>query len=185
MRKIVVSEFVSLDGVMEEPMWTFQFGTTQQDEFKRNELIAADALLLGRETYEGFAAAWPSAPEEEEPERMNNIRKHVVSTTLEEPLEWNNSTLLEGNVAEEVSMLKRQDGKDILVYGSGTLVNFLMHRGLIDEYRLMVFPVVVGTGKRLFEDGAETTVLELVDTKTFGSGVVVLTYRPAEKEGEE
>ncbi len=180
MRKIVVSEFVSLDGVMEEPMWTFEFGSPEQDDFKRNELIAADALLLGRETYEGFAAAWPSAPPEEEPERMNGIRKHVVSTTLEEPLEWSNSTLLEGDVAEAVSTLKRQDGKDILVYGSATLAGSLMEHDLVDEYRLMVFPVVVGKGRKLFESGVENKPLTLVDTQTFPTGVVVLTYEPGE-----
>ncbi len=182
MRKIVVSEFVSLDGVMEEPGWTFQFGSTEQDDFKRNELIAADALLLGRETYEGFAAAWPSAPAEEEPERMNTVRKHVVSTTLEEPLEWENSTLLMGGLADGVSELKRRDGKDILVYGSATLVGALMELDLVDEYRLMVFPVVVGSGKKLFEGGAENKPLTLVDTQTFSTGVVVLTYAPRRNE---
>ncbi len=110
---------------------------------------------------------------------MNGFPKHVVSTTLEEPLEWNNSTLIRGNVAEEVSELKRQPGKDILVFGSAYLVNALMRHDLIDELRLMVFPIVVGSGKRLFEVGLEETVLRLVDTTTFGSGVVVLTYQPA------
>ncbi len=175
MRKVVVSEFVSLDGVMEEPMWTFQFGTTEQNNFKRDELIAADALLLGRTTYEGFAAAWPSAPEDEEPERMNGIRKHVVSTTLEEPLEWENSTLLEGDLAEEVSKLKRQDGKDILVYGSATLVGALMEHDLVDEYRLMVFPVVVGSGRKLFEGGVEKKRRKRGETKKVKNGGGVTT----------
>lgn len=180
MRKVVVSEFVSLDGVMENPSWTFPFGTTEQNDFKRDELIAADALLLGRVTYEGFAAAWPNAPEEEEPEQMNTVRKHVVSTTLEGPLEWENSTLLEGGLAEGVSKLKREDGKDILVYGSATLVGALMEHGLVDEYRLMVFPVVVGSGRRIFEGGVENLPLKLTDTKTFPTGVVVLTYEPGD-----
>jgi dihydrofolate reductase len=114
---------------------------------------------------------------------MNGYPKYVVSTTLEEPLEWSNSTLIKGNVAEEVSRLKQQPGKDILVFGSGDLVNTLMQHGLIDEYRLMVFPVVVGSGKRLF-DNIETTVLRLVETKTFGSGVVVLSYRPTVEKAE-
>jgi dihydrofolate reductase len=150
--------------------------------------------LLGRVTYEGFAAAWPNMMEQYEgprraelgeyAEMMNGYPKYVVSTTLEEPLEWNNSTLIKENVAEEVSNLKQQPGQDILIFGSADLVNTLMQHDLIDEYGLMVFPVVVGSGKRLFRDGSDTTVLRLVETKTFGSGVVVLTYRPATKEAE-
>ena len=115
---------------------------------------------------------------------MNGYPKYVVSTTLQEPLEWNNSNLIEGNLAEEVSRLKQQPGNDLLFFGSADLVNALMQHDLIDEYRLMVFPVVVGGGKRLFRDGIETTDLELVETKTVGSGVLVLTYRPAGKEAE-
>jgi len=184
MRKVVVSEFVSLDGVIEEPSWTFQFSSEEQQKFKFDELFASDALLLGRVTYEGFAAAWPSATDEEGfADRMNGLPKYVVSTTLEEPLEWNNSRLIEGDVAEEVSRLKQQPGHDILIYGSGELLHTLMQHDLIDEYRLMVYPVVLGSGKRLFRDGINTT-LRLVETRTFSSGVVVLSYRPAEKEGE-
>jgi dihydrofolate reductase len=187
MRKVIVSEFVTLDGVMEDPSWTFQFSSEEQERFKFDELAASDALLLGRVTYEGFAAAWPNMMEQyrgprraalgEYADMMNGYPKHVVSTTLEEPLEWNNSTLIKGNVAEDVSKLKRQPGKDILVFGSGDLVNTLMRHDLIDEYRLMVFPVVVGSGKRLFGDGGDKTALTLADTKTFGSGIVVLTYQ--------
>jgi dihydrofolate reductase len=157
MRNVVVSEFVSLDGVVEDPSWTFPFESEDKDQYKFDELAAADALLLGRVTYEGFAAAWPQ---------------------MEEPLEWNNSTLIEGDLAVEVTRLKEQDGKDILVFGSGDLVNALMRHDLIDEYRLMVFPVVVGSGKRLFGEG-DTKTLKLVETKTFDSGAVVLTYEPA------
>jgi dihydrofolate reductase len=180
-RKVIASEFVSLDGVMEEPGWTFQFSSEEQDQFKFDELAASDALLLGRLTYEGFAAAWPQMEEQtgEYGAWMNGYPKYVASMTLEEPLEWNNSNLIQGNVAEEVSRLKQQPGKDILIFGSGDLVNMLMQHDLIDEYRIMVFPVVVGSGKRLFGDGSDTKVLELVETKTFGSGVVVLTYQPA------
>ena len=185
MRRIVVSEFLSLDGVMENPGWTFGFESEDRDAFKFNELAAADALLLGRVTYEGFAAAWPGMEEEtgEYGAWMNGYPKYVVSTTLQEPLDWNNSTLLGEDLAGEVSRLKGQDGKDILVFGSGDLVNTLLEHDLIDEYRLMVFPVVVGKGKRLFGDGIDTKNLELVDTKTFSSGAVVLTYKPAEAEG--
>jgi dihydrofolate reductase len=184
-RKIIASEFVTLDGVMEDPSWTFQFSSEEQDRFKFDELAASDALLLGRATYECFAAAWPQMEEQtgEYGAWMNGYPKYVVSTTLEEA-EWNNSTLIKENVAEEVSRLKQQPGKDVLIFGSGDLVNTLMRHGLIDEYRLMVFPVVVGSGKRLFREGIDQTALKLVDTKTFGSGVVVLTYQPLENEAE-
>jgi dihydrofolate reductase len=186
MRKVIASEFVSLDGVIENPVWTFPFTGEEQQRFKYDELSAADALLLGRVTYEGFAAAWPRMNDEEGfADMMNGYPKHVVSTTLEEPLGWNNSTLIEGDVAEEVSRLKELPGKNILVFGSGKLVNTLMEHDLIDEYRLMVFPVVLGSGQRLFADGIEETALELVGNDSFETGVVVLTYRPAEKKAEE
>jgi dihydrofolate reductase len=178
-RKRVVSEFVSLDGVVEDPSWTFQFSSEEQEKFKFDELSATDDLLLGRVTYEGFAAAWPQMAEQagEYDAMMNGYPKHVVSTTLQEPLEWINSSLIEGDVAEKVSELKQGPGGDILVFGSGDLVNTLTQHDLVDEYRLMIFPVVVGTGKRLFGEGS--------DTKTFDSGVVVLTYVPAGDGAEE
>jgi dihydrofolate reductase len=192
-RKVIASEFVSLDGVMEDPSWTFQFSSEEQAKFKFDELAASDARLLGRLTYEGFAAAWPNMMEQYTGPRraelgkyadmMNGYPKYVVSTTLE-VAEWNNSTLIKENVAEEVSRLKQQLGKDVLIFGSGDLVNTLMQHDLIDEYRLMVFPVVVGSGKRLFGDGSDTKTLKLVDTKTFGSGVVVLSYQPAANQEE-
>jgi dihydrofolate reductase len=188
-RKVIVSEFVSLDGVVEDPRWTFQFMSEERENFKFDELSASDALLLGRVTYEGFAAAWPHMMEQYEGPRpdelqgyadmMNGYPKYVASTTLEEPLEWNNSTLIQGDVAEEVLELKQQPGKDILVFGSGALVNTLMQHDLVDEYRLMVFPVVVGSGKWLFENANDSKVLSLSDTKTLGSSVVVLSYEPA------
>jgi dihydrofolate reductase len=196
MRRVIVSEFVSLDGVMEaSERWTLQFGSEEQQRYKSDELAAADALLLGRTTYEGFAAAWPTMMDQYEGPRraelgeyadmMNGYPKHVASTTLQGPLEWNNSTLIGPNVAERISNLKRQDGKDILVFGSGKLVNTLMGHDLVDEYRLMIFPVVLGSGKRLFGDGSSTTkALRLADTKTFASGVVVLSYEPAGNEAE-
>ncbi len=193
MRKVIASEFVSLDGVMEDPSWTFQFASEEQERFKFDELAASDALLLGRTTYEEFAVAWPNMMEQYEGPRraalgeyadmMNSYPKHVVSTTLEEA-GWNNSTIIKENVAEEVLKLKRQPGRDVLVFGSAGLVSALMRHDLIDEYRLMVFPVVVGKGKRLFGNGIDTKVLELVGTEMFGSGVVVLTYRPAGMETE-
>ncbi len=186
MRKVIVSEFVSLDGVMEDPSWTFQFSSEEQQKFKFDELFASDALLLGRLTYEGFAAAWPSrAGDEGFADRMNGLPKYVVSTTLEEPLEWNNSTLIKDNVAEEVSKLKQQPGGDILVNGSAQLVHTLMKHDLIDEYRLMVFPIVVGAGKCLFGDVGHTKALRLVDTQPVGpDGVLILTYEPAGRQAD-
>ena len=190
MRRVIVSEFVSLDGVIEDPGgagefdrggWSFRFDRGPEgDKFKFDELAAADALLLGRKTYEGFAAAWPQMEEQtgEYGAWMNGYPKHVASRTLREPLEWN-ATLIGEDLAEEVSKLKQQDGKDILIFGSGDLVNTLMEHDLIDEYRLMVFPVVVGKGKPLFGDAGETKDMRLVDTKSLGSGVIVLTYEPA------
>jgi dihydrofolate reductase len=180
MRKVVVSEFVSLDGVIEKPGWSLQLTGEEQQKYKLDELSASDALLLGRATYEELAAQWPHLSEQYGgyTDMMNSYAKYVVSTTLQEPLEWN-ASLIKGEVAEEVLRLKQQPGKDILVYGSGDLVNTLMKHNLVDEYRLMVFPIVVGSGKRLFEGEIDTTVLELVDTQTFSSGVVVLTYQPA------
>src|SRR5215204_937512 len=197
MRRVIVSEFVSLDGVIEDPGgagesdrggWSFQADRGPEgEEFKFDELAAADALLLGRVTYEGFAAAWPQMEEQtgEYGAWMNGYPKHVASTTLEEPLEWNNSTLIEGDVAEGVARLRQQDGKDILVFGSGELARTLMEHDLVDEYRLMVFPIVVGKGKRLFGDVGETRAVRLVDTKPVGpDGVLILTYRPEGKEAE-
>src|SRR5918999_2019242 len=188
MRRVIVSEFVSLDGVMEAPeRWTLQFGSKEQERYKFDELAAADALLLGRTTYEGFAAAWPDMMEHYEGPRrealgeytdmMNGYPKHVASTTLQEPLGWNNSTLIKGDIPEVVSSLKQQEGKDILVFGSAQLVRTLMSHDLVDELRLMVFPIVVGKGKHLFEDGEDRRILELLDSKTLGTGVVSLAYR--------
>jgi dihydrofolate reductase len=187
MGKIVVTEFVSLDGVMEDPGgvegfkhggWTFQFGSVEQQQWKIGELFRADALLLGRRTYEGFAAAWPTMEGTGAyGERMNSLPKYVVSTTLSD-LTWN-ATLLQGDMAGELSRLKQEIGQDILIFGSGQLVQTLHARGLIDEYRLMVFPVILGSGKPLFPEGTEKKALKLVESTAFASGVVVHTYHPA------
>jgi len=185
---VVVTEFLTLDGVMEAPggefhpdgkgAWTFQFFNDEAGKFKLNELFAADALLLGRVTYQHFAAAWPSVTDEEGfADRMNSLPKFVASTTLQEPLEWN-ATLIQGDVAEAVSKLKQQPGQDILICGSADLVHTLMQYDLIDEFRLMLFPVILGSGKRLFRERIASTALRLVETKTFSSGVVVLSYAP-------
>jgi dihydrofolate reductase len=178
MRKIVVSEFVSLDGVIENPAWTVPFRSTEGEQYKFAELKAADALLLGRVTYDGFAAAWPQMEEQtgEYGAMMNGYPKYVVSTTLQQA-EWNNSTIINGNIAAEIARLKEQPGRDLLVFGSGRLAGALIAQGLVDQYNLLVFPVVLGAGQRLFTDGL-ATYLKLVETKTFGSGVVALTYQP-------
>jgi len=189
MRKIVVSEFVSLDGVVEDPGgaekfkhggWSFKFRDDQVPKYKLDELFTSDALLLGRVTYEGFAKAWPSRKDDLGfADKMNNMPKYVVSTTLKK-LDWNNSQLIKSNVVEEVKRLKQQPGKDILVYGSGKLVNTLLQHNLVDELRLMVHPVVLGSGKRLFDDNAESLkVLKLAESKTFPSGIVLLSYHPS------
>ena len=189
MGRIVVTEFMSLDGVIEDPGgaegyahggWSFEFRDPEGMQYKLQETLDHDALLLGRVTYEGFAAAWPSMTDEVGfAEKMNGMPKFVVSTTLDQ-LEWNNSTLIQGNLAEEVAKLKQRPGGDILVAGSATLVRGLMAEGLVDEYRLMVFPIVLGSGKRLFGETEDTATLKLVGAKTLDSGTLILTYHPAD-----
>jgi dihydrofolate reductase len=176
-RRIIVTEFVSLDGVMEDPAWTFPYWNDEISGFKGEESSASDALLLGRVTYQGFAAAWPES-EDEGAEYFNSVGKYVVSRTLEEPLEWNNSTLIKDNIVERIADLKHQEGQDITVHGSATLVQTLMRHDLVDRYRLLVYPVVVGEGRRLFGEGIPAT-LKLLESKSFGSGVVALVYEPA------
>jgi dihydrofolate reductase len=185
MGKIVVTEFVSLDGVMEDPGgaenfkyggWTFEIERGDEgNQFKLDETMASDALLLGRKTYEGFAAAWPSR-EGEFADKFNQMPKYVVSSTLGEP-EWENSTVLRGDLAEEVAQVKARHDGDVVVHGSAQLVQGLLERDLVDELRLMVFPVVLGAGKRLFGETSDKKRLQLVDSKAVGDGVAVLTYR--------
>lgn len=183
MRKIIATEYVTLDNIMEEPgKWSFPFWNDEAAKFKFDELFACDALLLGRVTYEGFAKAWPAMTDEAGfSDRMNNLPKFVVSTTMDKA-EWNNSTVIKENVVEEITRLKQQPGQDILLAGSGQLLHTLMQHDLIDEYRLMLHPIVLGSGKRLFHDGIATKTLKLVDTRTFSTGIVVLSYEPAEKK---
>ena len=182
MRKLIVSEFVTLDGVMEAPGgepghphsgWVFDFVSPEQEQYKLQEVLDADALLLGRVTYEGFSAAWP---ERGGPfaDKMNDMPKYVVSTTLEDP-EWSNTSVMRD--VNEVAGLKEQEGGPILLAGSRTLVHGLMELGLVDEFRLMTFPVVLGSGARLFPETPDKTQLELVGTQAFDSGVAVHTYR--------
>ena len=184
MRKVVVSEFISLDGVIENPAWTFQFQSPEQDNFKFAELRDADSLLLGRVTYEGFAQAWPGMAAEtgEYGEWMNGYPKYVASTTLDTG-EWN-ASIIKGDLAEAVNALKRQEGKDILVFGSGKLAETLMRLDLVDEYRLIVYPIVLGEGQKLFVDNIAAT-LRLVKSEVFSSGAVALTYQTAPKEEAE
>jgi len=192
MGRIVVTEFVSLDGVMEDPGgaedfqhggWSFEFSRGEEgDKFKLDEAFESDALLLGRVTYEGFAAAWPSR-QGEFADKFNTMPKYVVSSTLEEP-EWNNTTVLQGDVVEEVSKLKQAVDGDIVVHGSARLVQTLVEHDLVDELRLMVFPVVLGSGKRLFGDTSDKKPLGLADSKMVGDGVAILTYQPAAKDGD-
>jgi len=187
MGRIVVTEFVSLDGVMEDPGgsenfkhggWSFEISRGDEgDKFKLDEAFSSEALLLGRVTYEGFAAAWPSR-EGDFADKFNTMPKYVLSSTLEAP-EWNNSTVLKGNLAEEVAKLKQDHDGDIVVHGSARLVQALIDQGLVDELRLMVYPVVLGSGKRLFGETGDKKRLRLVDSKVIGDGVAILIYEPA------
>jgi dihydrofolate reductase len=186
MGKIVVTEFVSMDGVIEDPGgaedyehggWSFQFDRGDDgNQFKLDETSGSDALLLGRVTYQGFADAWPSRTGDFA-DKFNSMPKFVVSTTLDNP-EWNNSTVIRGDVAGQVAKLKEKFANDIVVHGSAQLVNTLKEHDLVDEYRLMVFPVVLGKGKRLFRDGGDLIPLKLAETKQVGpDGVIILTYQ--------
>jgi dihydrofolate reductase len=180
--RLVATEYVSLDGVFEEPgHWSFPFFNDEAAQFKLAELQASDALLLGRKTYEGFAAAWPSMTDEAGfADKMNSMPKYVVSSTLD-TAEWPGSRLIKGDVAEEVRKLKQQPGGDLLLSGSAQLFNALMQEDLIDLYRFMLHPIVLGKGERLFADGANEKTLKLTDTKPFSSGIVILEYQPAEQ----
>jgi len=188
MGRIVVTEFVSMDGVMEDPGgsesfehggWTFEIERGEEgDRFKLEETMEADAMLLGRVTYEGFAEAWPSRSGEFA-DKFNEMPKYVVSTTLDEA-DWNNSTVLEGDVAEAVSKLKDEQDGEIMVAGSAQLTQTLLENDLVDELRLMVFPVVLGKGKRLFGETSDKKRLQLADSKIVGDGVAILVYRAEE-----
>src|SRR5688572_16823730 len=185
MGKVVVSQFITLDGVVEDPGgsedhdrggWAFKFDRGPHgDQFKLDEVMASDALLLGRVTFEGFADAWPSR-EGEFADKFNNMPKYVVSRSMDDP-EWNNSTVIRDNVADEVAGLKEKFDGDILVNGSAQLVATLAENDLVDEYRMMVFPTVLGTGKRLFGDPGEAKPLKLVESKPAGE-TLILIYEP-------
>jgi len=184
MGKLIVTEFISVDGVIDSPGeggWVFKFNRGDDgDKFKFDELMAADAQLLGRITYQGFAAAWPMMNTDPFGEKMNAMPKYVVSTTLTpQGATWNNSTVIGDDVAGQVARLKTQMAGDIVVAGSARLVQSLARDNLVDEYRLMVYPTVLGSGLRLFGDGAPLTVLRLVESRPLGpDGIVLLTYQP-------
>jgi dihydrofolate reductase len=185
MGRIVVTEFVSLDGVMEDPGgaedfkfggWSFEIPRGDEgDKFKLDETMESEALLLGRVTYEGFAAAWPSRSGDFA-DKFNNMPKYVVSSTLEDP-EWTNSTVLDSDLEEAVSEVREKHDGDVVVHGSAQLVQELLDRDLVDELRLMVFPVVLGSGKRLFGETSDKKRLRLADSKTVGEGVSILVYQ--------
>ena len=188
MRKIIVSEFITLDGVFSDPGgaegtknggWSFPFWHEDIAKFKFEELFAGDALLLGRRTYDGFAAAWPAMADDAGfADRMNSIPKYVV-TQSDAGLTWNNSQSIRDDAAQKVTELKQAAGQDILVFGSGQLVNFLTGHGLVDEFRLLVYPVVLGDGQRLFSGEGKRT-LRLAETRPFPTGVVLLSYETAD-----
>jgi dihydrofolate reductase len=187
MSRLIVTEFVTLDGVMEAPGgepshphsgWVFDFIGPEQEEYKLNEALEAGSHLLGRVTYEGFAAAWPQRSGEFA-DHINSMPKYVVSSTLSEPLEWSNSTLIRGDLADEVTKLKKREEEPILVAGSCTLVQALIEQDLVDELRLMVFPVMIGSGKRAFPESGQKKSFKLADRRAFESGVLVNTYEPA------
>jgi dihydrofolate reductase len=184
MGKIVVTEFISIDGVVEDPGgsedfkyggWSFQFSRGDEgDKFKLDEAMASDALLLGRVTYEGFADAWPSR-EGEFADKFNNMPKYVVSSTLSDPA-WTNSVVVDGDLADAVSKIQAEHEGDIVVHGSVQLSQALLDKDLVDELRLMVFPVVLGAGKRLFGETSDKKTLKLVESQLVGDGVVILVY---------
>ena len=187
MGKIVVTEFISLDGVVEAPggddgfvrgAWTFEFDRGDDgNQFKADETMGSDALLLGRRTYEGFASAWPER-EGEFADKFNTMPKFVVSSTLTDP-EWGETTVVSGDLATEIPKIRDEADGDVVVHGSIQLVQGLLDAGLVDELRLMVFPVVLGTGRKLFADADESKKFKLTDSKTVGEGVPILILEPA------
>ena len=188
MGKIIVSEFVTLDGVMEAPGgepghphtgWVFDFIGDEQIKYKLDETLEAESLLIGRVTYESFAGAWPERAGGFA-DKMNAMPKHVVSTTLRNP-DWNNTSVISRDVVENVKRLKLREGGPIVVAGSRMVVHTLMEHDLVDEYRLMIFPVVLGSGRRLFPETQTKTTLRQVDSRSFSSGVVVHTYHPTSR----
>jgi dihydrofolate reductase len=192
MRNVVAAEYMTIDGVMQDPGgvgeiplggWSNAYFNDELGKYQYDQLLASDALLLGRKTFEIFAAVWPSmeATEGDFAVRMNRLPKFVASRSLKEPLPWN-GTLLKGDIVRHVKQLKQQPGRDILVYGSGDLLEDLSRHGLVDQYNLMIFPVVLGTGRQLFRDGGPTLDVALTSTTKTATGVLMLTYRGRSSE---
>ena len=180
MRNLIVTEFLSLDGIMEDPTWTLTYWNDEIAAFKGEETSADEHLLLGRVTYEGFAAVWPQRTDAASGGLyFNSTRKYVVSTTLDKA-DWHNSVLIKDHIIEEITKLKQESGPDIVVHGSATLVQTLLTHNLVDRMRLLVYPSILGHGKRLFAEGA-TQTLKLIETRSFSSGVVALIYEPEQK----
>ena len=186
MGRIVITEFITVDGVVEDPGgsegtrhggWAFEIPRGEGEQFKFDEALGSDALLLGRRTYEGFAQAWPER-EGEFADKFNAMPKYVLSSTLKDP-SWTNTTVLGGDLAGEVAKLRQRHERDVVVHGSVQLAQALLGQGLADELRLMVFPLLLGSGKRLFGESSDKHVLQLAESQTVGDGVVILTYRPA------
>ena len=186
MRKIVTWLYVSLDGVIEAPeKWAPPFLNDEVGQVVASGQAAADTLLLGRRTYQEFAAYWPHQTSDVPfADVLNNTPKLVASRTLK-AVDWQNTTLIQGDARDELAEWKRQPGKDMVVLGSATLVRSLLLAGLLDELGILLFPIVLGSGKRLFENGTDQVALKLIDSKTFGTGVVSLTYQPAVQQGAE
>jgi dihydrofolate reductase len=187
MGTVTAWELTSLDGVMETPEeWAYAFHSDEIAEASASRMADSSGLLLGRVTYEELSAHWPTQPEGDPmADYINNVSKFVVSTTLEEPLEWNNSTLIDGNIAETITELTQRPDQNLTIIGSGALVRSLLHDGVLDELEVLVHPLLLGSGKRLFGDGSDRLDLDLVDFETFGTGVVSLTYRHAGTDTEE
>jgi dihydrofolate reductase len=187
MRKVIVSVYTTLNGIMSPVDWVFPHASEERGKYARDLLFEADTLVMGRETYEGFVAVWPNRTAADDgpgeaglSDRINSLPKYVVSTTLQH-VTWNNSHLIRANVAEEVTNMKQQEGLNILLYGAGPVAHTLMQHGLVDEVRVWVHPLVTGVteqSKRLFDDAADIPLLNLVETRAFDSGVVVLSYQP-------
>jgi dihydrofolate reductase len=193
--RVVVTNHLTLDGVMQAPGrpdedlrggfehggWSLPYGDAVMGSVMAEGMARGGPLLLGRRTYEDFAGFWPNQTDNPFTAVLNNVQKYVASTTLEEPLPWGNTTLLKGDAAEAVARLKEQPGKDLVILGSGALIQSLMRHNLIEEYLLMIHPLVLGSGRRLFTDGGAFAALRLVDTKTTTTGVVIATYQPADR----
>lgn len=189
MRKVIVSVYSTLNGIISPLDWPFSDNSEERGKYARDLLFESDALLMGRETYEVFASAWPARTAADDGpgeagfiDRINTMQKYVASTTLPEPLTWHNSVLLKGDLATEIAKLKQQPGQAILIYGAGPVAHTLMQHGLVDELRVWLYPLLAGGEVRILNDASDLPAMKLVDTKVFASGIVILTYQPTRPE---